>query len=99
MILEMIFGIFLFLFYPIAKMVRSLHSDGWDRSNATNYIRTESYTAMYAENLPLMTILTDEQKEVLFDAGFNDDDLLYPFKYVSGDEFSDHFPYTRIKDE
>jgi len=93
MVLEWIAGIILISAWPLLKMVRSLHSVGWDKSNITNFVRTESYTTMYPENLPKMVILTPKQKEILNQAGYND--LLYPFKYVSGDEFSDHFPYTR----
>jgi len=96
MIADMLFGIFLLLFYPIVKMVRSLRAVGWDKSNMTNFIRTESYTVLYPENLPKMVVLTDEQLAALSKAGFHKEDLLYPYKYVSGDEFSDHFPYTRV---
>jgi len=51
---------------------------------------------MYPENLAKMVVLTEEQREVLLKAGYHNEDLLYPFKYVDGDEFSDHFSYTRF---
>ena len=90
MIGEVLFGM---LLYPILKGYRSLNSNGWDRSNATNFIRTESYTTLYPDNLAQMYFLTDEQVQCLEDAGHLD--LVKPFDYISGDEFSDHFPYTR----
>jgi len=99
MILEWIAGVILISAWPLLKMVRCLHSVGWDRSNATNFVRTESYTTMYPYNLPLMVVLTDEQKKILADAGITEKELVHPFKYVSGDEFSDHFPYSRSFEE
>lgn len=89
----MVDGILLgFLLYPILKGYRSLRAKGWDKSNITNFIRTESYTTMYPENLAKMYFLSEEQVDALYAVDMKPE---RGFPYLALDEFSDIFPGTR----
>ena len=39
-----------------------------------------------------MYFLSDEEVDCLIENGHSP---VQPYKYIAGDEFSDHFPYTR----
>jgi hypothetical protein len=90
MIGDMFLGI---LFYLGFKWYRAYTSGTWDKSNLMNLFRYEAYHGMYPGQHAKMVILTDEQYEVL--AANGQDELNYPYGYVGGDEFSDHFPNSR----
>lgn len=91
MIGYMFLGIALYIGF---KWFRAVTSGQWDTSNVLNLLRYESYHAMYPGNHANMYVLEEKHLDALHQAGF--EDLIRPYRYVTGDEFSDHFPYTRF---
>lgn len=71
------------LFYMFSRMVGS---DGWDDSNITNAMRVISHAVLHPEDFGKMFYLTQEQFEMLREAGQFPE---RPFWYVDKDEFAE----------
>jgi hypothetical protein len=91
MIADMFLGI---LMYLILKGYRFMRAPGADKSNAFNFLRVEFMDAIHAGERAQQYYLTDEEVDVLVEAGYSPQQ---PYKFISGDEFSDHFPDSRLK--
>ena len=64
--------------------IRAVNSNGWDDSNALNWIRLFSHTILHPEDFGRMWYV---------DAHF--EPRKRPFSYISKDEFSENFPDAR----
>lgn len=85
----MLLGIVLYLGL---KGYRFMRAPGVDKSNFFNFLRAEFWDCIHAGNRAQLYFLEDEAVDYLEEAGY---DIVCPYAYISGDEFSDHFPYTR----
>lgn len=88
-LLGFILGLFAFIGYGA---YRAVGSDGWDDSNVLNWLRLLSHCIMHPEDFARMFYLTEEQEDLIVKAGQSPE---RPFDYISKDEFSENFPYTR----
>ena len=91
MIGEMLLGMLLYL---ALKGYRFMRAPGVDKSNGFNFLRVEFMDAIHAGDRAQMYYLTDTEVDVLVDAGFEPQQ---PYGFIGGDEFSDHFPDSRLK--
>ena len=75
---------------------RALNSDGWDNSNALNWLRLLSHVYIHPEDFGRMYYLDQMSRDILASGGVVDGKhFTRPFAYIVGDEFSDNFPETR----
>jgi hypothetical protein len=91
MIAEIFLGMLLYLGL---KGYRFMRAPGVDKSNFFNFLRVEFMDAIHAGDRAQMYYLTDDEIDALLLAGFSPQQ---PYKFISGDEFSDHFPDSRKK--
>jgi len=80
--------------YLALKGWRFMRAPGVDKSNVFNFLRVEFLDCIHAGERAQMYHLSDEEVDILIDAGFEPQQ---PYKFISGDEFSDHFPDSRLK--
>lgn len=82
-------GAILLLTYGVYRAIRS---EGWDDSNALNFIRLISHVFIHPEDFGRMYYLNVEQYKLLKN---NNHQVRRPFEYISKDEFSENFPDSR----
>lgn len=76
-------GMFTMLGYILWRMMRN---DGWDDSNITNALRLLSHVTLHAEDFGKMIYFTSEIRDELSNANFTDEQVRFPFWYISEDE-------------
>jgi len=91
MIGDMFLGI---LIYLLIKGYRFMRAPGVDKSNFFNFLRVEFMDAIHAGERAQQYYLSDAEVDVLIHEGF---EPKQPYKFISGDEFKDHFPESRLR--